>query len=102
MVEAATILEQLLRLVVSVGVVVVGFGQAYSRLVLQIYGGAALASGLGPLLLRTHSLAILLLAVNGSTECYALATMNTKQLDRYLKITFFSSVQQLFERFLGF
>lgn len=81
--EAATVLRQLLRFVVSLGLVALCFGQAYSRLVLLLYGGTSMAEGLAPLLLRAHCLAILLLAVNGTTECYALATMNTKQLDRY-------------------
>lgn len=80
--EAALVLQQLLRGVVSLGLLAFCFGQAYSRLALLLYGGPGLSEGLGPLLLRTHCLAILLLAINGTTECYALATMNTAQLDR--------------------
>lgn len=80
--EAALVLQRLLRTVVSLGLVALCFGQAYARLVLLLYGGPTLADGLAPLLLRTHTLAILLLAINGTTECYALATMDTQQLDR--------------------
>ncbi|KAL1117181.1 hypothetical protein AAG570_004508 [Ranatra chinensis] len=96
MTEAATVLRQLLRFVVSVGVAVVCFGQAYSRLLLALYGGTGLAEGVGPMLLRTHCLAILLLALNGTTECYALATMNTAQLDRYNHVMAFLSIGFLF------
>lgn len=80
--EAAFVLQNLLRSVSSLGLLVVCFGQSYSRLALLLYGGTKLASGLGPKLLRTHCLAILLMAVNGSTECYALSTMNTEKLNR--------------------
>ncbi len=82
--EAAFVLKNLLRCVTSLGLLVLCFGQSYARMVLFLYGGAKLASGLGPLLLRTHCLAILLMAVNGSTECYALSTMDTEKLHRYL------------------
>lgn len=80
--EAAQVLQRLLRVVVSLGLVALCFGQAYARLVLLLYGGSSLAEGLAPLLLRTHTLAILLLAINGTTECYALATMDTSHLDK--------------------
>lgn len=83
MTEAASVLQRLLRTVVSLGLTALCLGQAYARLVLLMYGGTALADGLAPLLLRTHCLSILLLAVNGTTECYALATMNTEHLDRF-------------------
>lgn len=79
-------LQRLLRTVVSLGLVALCFGQAYARLVLLLYGGTSLAAGLAPLLLKVHSLAILLLAINGTTECYALATMDTAHLDRYVQI----------------
>lgn len=87
--ECAAVLEELLRVVLSVGLVVVCFGQAYSRLVLLLYGGPTLAEGLAPLLLRAHSLAILLLALNGSTECYTFATMDSQRIDRFRFICLF-------------
>lgn len=83
MTETAGVLRRLLRTVVSLGLTALCLGQAYARLVLLLYGGTALAEGLAPLLLRAHCLSILLLAVNGTTECYALATMDTVHLDRY-------------------
>lgn len=80
--EAAFVLQNLLRCVMSLGLMVLCFGQSYARFALFLYGGTKLASNLGPKLLKTHCLAILLMAVNGSTECYALSTMNTDKLNR--------------------
>ncbi|KAI5730244.1 hypothetical protein M8J76_011708 [Diaphorina citri] len=57
--EAARVLEQVLRCVTSLGLVVLVFGQSYSRLLLLLYGGSSLADGgLAPLLLRVHCLAV--------------------------------------------
>ncbi|XP_075229849.1 man(5)GlcNAc(2)-PP-dolichol translocation protein RFT1 [Lycorma delicatula] len=81
--EASTVLKQLLRTVVSIGLVVLAFGQAYTRLALLLYGGSKLAIGLAPMLLRTHCFAILFIAINGTAEGYVLATMDAKQLDRF-------------------
>ncbi|KAJ1524816.1 hypothetical protein ONE63_009686 [Megalurothrips usitatus] len=81
--ECVLVLQRLLRCLLALGLVILVFGLAYSRLLLLLYGGAGLIAGTGPLLLRTHCLSVLLLALNGITECYALASMDTKQLDRY-------------------
>lgn len=81
--ECVLVLQRLLRCLLALGFVILVFGQAYSSLLLYLYGGPGLIAGSGPLLLRTHCLSVLLLALNGITECYALASMDTKQLDRY-------------------
>ncbi|XP_025416650.1 protein RFT1 homolog isoform X2 [Sipha flava] len=81
--EAASVLECLLRVNSSIGLTVLSFGQAYAKLALFLYGGSALATGIGPVLLQLHCLAILFLAVNGITECYAAATMNVTELNKY-------------------
>ncbi|KAL1457103.1 hypothetical protein WDU94_001766 [Cyamophila willieti] len=98
--EAARVLEQVLHCVTSLGLVVLVFGQSYSRLLLLLYGGPSLAvsGGLATLLLRTHCLAVLFLAVNGTTECYALATMDTYQIDRYNKTMVYLSIAFLATR----
>lgn len=80
--EAAFVLEILLRCVSTLGLLVLCFGQSYAQLVLLLYGGKALATGLGPRLLRTHCLAILLMAVNGTTEGYLLSTVNATELNK--------------------
>lgn len=83
MAESANVLYQLLRCITCIGLVILVFGQSYSHLLLYLYGGESLIIGPGPTLMRTHCLAVLLLAINGITECYASATMNTAQLDKY-------------------
>ncbi|XP_029455275.1 protein RFT1 homolog isoform X2 [Rhinatrema bivittatum] len=91
---AATVLESLLKLVLLIGLTITVFGYAYSQLALDTYGGAMLSSGSGPSLLRCYSLYVLLLAVNGVTECFTFALMSKEQVDRYnlvmlaLSITF--------------
>lgn len=77
-------MECLLRVNSSIGLIALTFGQAYAKLALFFYGGSTLATGIGPLLLQLHCLAILFLAINGITECYAAATMNVTQLNKYV------------------
>lgn len=81
------VLSQLCKVVVTIGLLVVTFGQAYSYSFLFLYGGYKLVeSNLPVLLLRFHSFAIVLLAINGVTEGYVFATMDNQQLDRYLLV----------------
>ncbi|XP_073974876.1 man(5)GlcNAc(2)-PP-dolichol translocation protein RFT1 isoform X2 [Rhodnius prolixus] len=86
MAEAALVLKQLLRCVSSLGILVIFFGQSYSKLLLLFYGGKSLADSVATVLLRTHCFAVFLLALNGTTECFALATMNASQINRYNQI----------------
>lgn len=87
MAEAAEVLSQLCKVVTSIGLVVVVFGQSYSYSLLYLYGGNKLvASTLPVTLLRWHCFAIVLLAINGVTEAYVFATMNNKQLDKYVTL----------------
>ncbi|KAJ8909684.1 hypothetical protein NQ315_003707 [Exocentrus adspersus] len=91
--ESAEVLSQLSKVVVSIGLVVVVFGQAYSYTLLYVYGGVKLVENSLPVtLLRFHSFAIILLAVNGVTEGYVFATMSNDQLDRYNYVMVFFSV----------
>uniref|UniRef100_K7GHF6 Protein RFT1 homolog n=1 Tax=Pelodiscus sinensis TaxID=13735 RepID=K7GHF6_PELSI len=82
---AAAVLESLLKLVLLVGLSITVFGYAYSQLALDIYGSSMLSSGsgIGPGLLRCYSLYVLLLAVNGVTECFTFASMCKEEVDRY-------------------
>ncbi|XP_036896566.1 protein RFT1 homolog isoform X2 [Sturnira hondurensis] len=80
---AAVVLESLLKLALLAGLTITVFGFAYSQLALDIYGGAMLSSGSGPILLRSYCLYVLLLAVNGVTECFTFAAMSKEQVDRY-------------------
>ncbi|XP_034854318.1 protein RFT1 homolog [Mirounga leonina] len=80
---AAAVLESLLKLALLTGLTITIFGFAYSQLALDIYGGAMLSSGSGPVLLRSYCLYVLLLAVNGVTECFTFAAMSKEEVDRY-------------------
>nr|XP_031542278.1 protein RFT1 homolog isoform X2 [Vicugna pacos] len=80
---AAAVLESLLKLALLAGLTITVFGFAYSQLALDIYGGAMLSSGSGPILLRAYCLYVLLLAINGVTECFTFAAMSKEEVDRY-------------------
>ncbi|XP_075997152.1 man(5)GlcNAc(2)-PP-dolichol translocation protein RFT1 [Genypterus blacodes] len=80
---AAEVLERLLKLVLVIGLIIAVFGYAYSHLALDIYGGSLLSSGAGPTLLRCYSCYVLLLAVNGVTECFVFAAMSQEEVDKY-------------------
>ncbi|XP_076870595.1 man(5)GlcNAc(2)-PP-dolichol translocation protein RFT1 [Brachyhypopomus gauderio] len=80
---AANVLECLLKLVLLIGLIITVFGYSYSHLALHIYGGELLSSGTGPTLLRCYSFYVLLLALNGITECFVFAAMSKEQVDRY-------------------
>ncbi|XP_070348851.1 man(5)GlcNAc(2)-PP-dolichol translocation protein RFT1 isoform X4 [Equus asinus] len=79
---AAVVLESLLKLALLAGLTITVFGFAYSQLALDIYGGAMLSSGSGPILLRSYCLYVLLLAINGVTECFTFAAMSKEEVDR--------------------
>jgi len=93
---AATVLRHLLRCMTILGLVIVIFGQSYSALLLQLYGGSILSEGEGHTLMRCHCFYVLILAVNGITECFAFAAMSKKNVDRYNFILMFMSVLFLF------
>ncbi|XP_008063849.1 protein RFT1 homolog [Carlito syrichta] len=80
---AAMVLESLLKLALLAGMTITVFGFAYSQLALDIYGGAMLSSGSGPVLLRSYCLYVLLLAINGVTECFTFAAMSKEEVNRY-------------------
>ncbi|KAI0219478.1 RFT1-like protein [Lamellibrachia satsuma] len=91
-VELATqVLEAVLKVVITIGLTFLVFGYAYSYLLLDLYGGSILSSGSGVALLRWYCVFVLLLAVNGITECFAFATMSKEEVDRYnVKMVAFS------------
>ena len=59
--QVANVLFKLLRALCLLGAIVVVFGFSYSHLVLHLYGGTTLTEGSGPLLMRTHCLAVCLM-----------------------------------------
>ncbi|KAB0793628.1 hypothetical protein PPYR_13248 [Photinus pyralis] len=99
--EASTVLSQLCRVVTSIGLLVVTFGQSYSYTLLNLYGGRVLTEdSLPSTLLQFHCFAVLLLAINGVTECYVFATMNDQQLNQYNYIMVLFSITFLFISYL--
>ncbi|XP_050350462.1 protein RFT1 homolog isoform X1 [Nymphalis io] len=94
--ESCTVLSQVCKIVSSIGLVVLVFGLSYSRTLLTLYGGEAfVASGLPVQLLQSHCLAIVLMAINGITECYTFATMTSAQLNSYNYLMVFFSISFL-------
>uniref|UniRef100_H2YH75 Protein RFT1 homolog n=1 Tax=Ciona savignyi TaxID=51511 RepID=H2YH75_CIOSA len=75
----------LLRLVVIIGAVILSFGIPFSHLLLDLYGGAILSTGSGPMLLNWYCLYVLAIAINGTTECFVFAAMSRSDLDSYNK-----------------
>lgn len=78
----ADALGAVLKLVLIVAMVILSFGYAYSYLALNIYGGRLLSDGDGPTLLRWYCVYVLLLAVNGVTECFMFAAMSQAHIDK--------------------
>lgn len=93
-------LKQLLKLLTHVGLIIFTFGQAYSSLLLHVYGGSALSDSLAPLLLRWHCAYIVLIAINGITECFVFAAMSKEQLDQHNHRLALFSVLFLFVAYL--
>lgn len=94
--ESCTVLSQVCKIVSSIGLIVLVFGFSYSRTLLTLYGGEEfVASGLPVQLLQSHCLAILLMAINGITECYTFATMTSAQLNSYNYTMVFFSISFL-------
>ncbi|XP_064632920.1 protein RFT1 homolog isoform X2 [Lineus longissimus] len=99
---ACRVLESLLTLVVLIGVTFLAFGYPYSYLLLDIYGGENLSSGSGPTLLRWYCVYVLIIAVNGVTECFVFAAMSQKEVDKYNhKMLLFSIIFLLSSYYLG-
>ncbi|XP_078310387.1 man(5)GlcNAc(2)-PP-dolichol translocation protein RFT1-like isoform X3 [Crassostrea virginica] len=78
-----SVLQHLLKTVTLIGCIILVFGQSYAFLALDLYGGSLLSSGAGPLLLRWYCLYVLVLAVNGITECFFFSIMSKEQIDSY-------------------
>lgn len=80
---AAKVLQSLLKFVVLLGCIILIFGYAYSYLLLDIYAGPILSSYPGPKLLRWFCVYVLVIAINGTTECFVFAAMSQQEVDRY-------------------
>lgn len=86
--------ELFLKILSLIGVVVLVFGQSYSKLLLHFYGGEKLSSNsISVNMLRFHCVYIYFLAVNGLTESFYNATMSESQLKKHnYRLVLFSAV----------
>lgn len=75
--ESSSVLKYVCAVITSLGLIILVFGQSYSSLLLWLYGGDNLTTSLPVLLLKVHCLAVLLLGINGITECYTNATADS-------------------------
>lgn len=76
--------ENLIKIVSLIGTIVLIYGQSYSQLLLQIYGGDKLGKNdICVNMLRLHCIYVLLLAINGVTESFFNATMSNDQLETH-------------------
>ncbi|XP_043275965.1 protein RFT1 homolog [Venturia canescens] len=98
--ESVNVLTHLCSTVASLGLVVFVFGQSYSSTLLWLYGGAKLTTSLPVLLLRAHCLAVLLLGINGVTECYTNATADSVTINKSNLIMIYESAAFLCASYL--
>ncbi|KJH44773.1 Rft protein [Dictyocaulus viviparus] len=63
-----------------VGLVISVFGLPYSPLAVSVYGGNLLYDNGGATLLSLYCVYLSIMAVNGITECFAMASMNNSQV----------------------
>jgi oligosaccharide translocation protein RFT1 len=90
--KAKSYFELLLKMVSLIGLLVFVFGQSYSQMLLQIYGGDKLGKNeMCVNMLRFHCFYLYLLALNGITESFFNATMSESQLNKHnYKLIIFS------------
>ncbi|XP_065829148.1 man(5)GlcNAc(2)-PP-dolichol translocation protein RFT1-like [Oscarella lobularis] len=88
---AARTLKNLLTFATLVGMTAVVFGYSYSYLALDLYGGKTLSTDPGPTLLRWYAFYVLVIAVNGLTECFYFAAMSQEKVNQYNKYMFIFS-----------
>jgi oligosaccharide translocation protein RFT1 len=81
--ESSHILRNLLKLMILIGLIILTFGVHYSELALLIYGGKMLSERLGTTLLQWHCIYVLFIAINGVTETFTFASMNSKDIDKF-------------------
>lgn len=78
----AKMLEAYLKSITALSTIVVVFGYHYSDVLLAVYGGNTLSSGIAPTLMRAYWFYVLFLAVNGVTEAFVFSAMNKTEVDQ--------------------
>uniref|UniRef100_A0A914YC46 Protein RFT1 homolog n=1 Tax=Panagrolaimus superbus TaxID=310955 RepID=A0A914YC46_9BILA len=88
--KVSTTYFSLLRIIINLGLVVLVFGIPYATLVIRIYGGEQVAENNGGQMLMLYLVYLLIMAVNGITECFAFASMGTNEIMSHGKFLFMS------------
>ncbi|EGT43442.1 hypothetical protein CAEBREN_08362 [Caenorhabditis brenneri] len=89
-------LSTILHVVGVIGFVACVFGIPYSSTAISFYGGKLLSDNGGALLLSLYSGYILVTAINGITEGFAMASMDNYQIYSHGKFLFVTSAIHLF------
>ncbi|CAI4226852.1 unnamed protein product [Auanema sp. JU1783] len=85
----------ILHITLVIGLVVSVFGVPYSKLAVWLYGGSLLADNGGAVLLSLYCFYILIIAINGITECFAMASMNNSQVVSHGGFLFLSATAHI-------
>eukprot|EP00040_Diaphanoeca_grandis_P019774 m.104689 g.104689 ORF g.104689 m.104689 type:complete len:547 (-) comp27586_c0_seq1:201-1841(-) len=80
---AVNTLKTLGTFIILVSLTIAVFAQAYSRLLLQMYGGSVMGEGVGPSLLRVYAVYVVFLGMNGITECFMMASLTNTQVNTH-------------------
>lgn len=75
-------LEVYLKTITALSTIIVLFGYHYSDVILMIYGGTTLSTGVAPDLMRAYWFYVMFLAVNGVTEAFVFSAMSKQQVDK--------------------
>ncbi|VDO29055.1 unnamed protein product [Onchocerca flexuosa] len=90
-------MNSLLHIVTVVGTVIFIFAISYSPLAIKIYGGSLLINNADNAnILRLYCFYIIIIAINGIAECFAMATMDEEELLSHGWFLFLSSPIQIF------
>uniref|UniRef100_A0AC34QA76 Protein RFT1 homolog n=1 Tax=Panagrolaimus sp. JU765 TaxID=591449 RepID=A0AC34QA76_9BILA len=81
-----------LKVVIMLGLVLLVFGIPYSSLAVRIYGGSVLVENNGHQMLDLYLLYLLVMAINGITECFAFATMGSREIFHHGSFLLVSSI----------
>ncbi|KAI6177896.1 Protein RFT1-like protein [Aphelenchoides bicaudatus] len=88
--------KTLCRILITLGLVVCVFSIPYSKLAVTIYGGKLLTENQGALLLSMYSFFLVVMAVNGTVECFAFSTLDASSIMKHARFLLIASVVHLF------
>ena len=96
--NAKSFFEQLLKFVSLIGLFIFVYGQAYSKLALNIYGGEKLSESTVTVnMLKLYCLYVFIISINGITESLLNATMSDAQLNKHnFRLISFSAIYLVF------